>query len=156
MVHTQGRKCLRIGGLQILWDFPIQTDKTIEHNRPDIIDKKNKKCLLIDPACPFDTRTDSKEEEKWTNYSKLKYEIERIWKLVPDRSYTGSNRIIRNINKILWEMDRKSRLNLTIEALQKTTRIMRKVLNLKWEKKMKLHYQRQLIGVRYYSISPRK
>ena len=39
--------------LKILWDFLIQTDKTLEHNRPDItvITKKSKKLLRIDPAC---------------------------------------------------------------------------------------------------------
>ena len=49
---------------KILWDFPTQNDKTLELNRPDVtvIDKKNNKCLLIDPACPFDTRIDRKEE----------------------------------------------------------------------------------------------
>ena len=49
--------------------FPIQTDKTLEYNRPDItfIDKKSKKCLLIDPACSFDAHIGKKEEEKSTN-----------------------------------------------------------------------------------------
>ena len=44
--------------LRFLWDFPIQTDKNLDHNRPDItmIDKRNKVCWLIDVACPFDTR----------------------------------------------------------------------------------------------------
>ena len=51
---------------KILWHFPLQTDKTLEHNRPDTtaIDKKNRKCILVDPACPFDTRIEKKEEEK--------------------------------------------------------------------------------------------
>ena len=59
----------------------MQTDKTLEHNRRDItvIDKKSKKCLLIDPACPFDT-LEKKEEEKCTNYNKLKYEIAKFGK----------------------------------------------------------------------------
>ena len=50
---------------KILWDFPIETDESLEHNRPDItvIDKKSKKCLLVDPTCPFDTRTEKKEEK---------------------------------------------------------------------------------------------
>ena len=64
----------------ILWHFPVQTDKTLEDNLPDItvIDKKTKKCLLIDSACPFDTRIEKKEEEKCTNYSDLKYEIAKF------------------------------------------------------------------------------
>ena len=63
-----------------MWDFPIQADKTLEHNRPDItvIDKKSKKCILIDPACPFDTLIEKKEEEKCKNDSELKYKIAKI------------------------------------------------------------------------------
>ncbi|XP_047481697.1 uncharacterized protein LOC125034100 [Penaeus chinensis] len=58
------------------------TDKTLERYRPDItvIEKKTKECLLIDPACPFDTRIE-KEEEKCNNYSDLKYEIARMWRM---------------------------------------------------------------------------
>ena len=43
---------------KILWDFSIQTDKKMNHNRPDItvIDKENKTFLIIDPSCPFDSR----------------------------------------------------------------------------------------------------
>ena len=67
---------------KILWVFPIQTGKTLEHNRPDItvIDKNSKRCPLIDPACPFDTSI-KKKEEKRTDYSELKYEIAKIWKM---------------------------------------------------------------------------
>ena len=55
----------------------------LEHNRPDItvIDKQAKKCQLIDPSCPFDTRIDKKEEEKCVNYNELKYEIAKMWKM---------------------------------------------------------------------------
>ena len=76
-------KILESEDCKILWDFPIQTDKTLEHNRSDItvIDKKGKKCLLTDPTCPFDTRIERKEEEKCTNCSELKYEIVKIWKM---------------------------------------------------------------------------
>ena len=64
-------------------DFPIQTDKALEHNRLDItlIDKKSKKCLVIDPAFPFDTRIEKKKEEKCANYIELKYETAKIWKM---------------------------------------------------------------------------
>ena len=76
-------KVLESENCKILWDFPIQTDKTLEHNRPDItvIDKKSKKCILIDPAYPFDTHIEKKEEEKCTNCSELKHEIAEIWKM---------------------------------------------------------------------------
>ena len=49
---------------KILWDFPIQVDKNLKHNQSDltVIYKKSKKCLLIDPACPFDTRIEKCEK----------------------------------------------------------------------------------------------
>ena len=77
------KKLLESEVCKILWDFPIQTDKNLKHNGPDItvIDKKSKKCLLIDRACPFGTRIERKEEEKYTNYSKLKHEMVKIWKM---------------------------------------------------------------------------
>ena len=41
---------------KLLWDFSIQTDKKLDHNRPDIVlvDKQSKCCLIIDVACPND------------------------------------------------------------------------------------------------------
>ena len=70
-------KVLESEDCKMLWDFPIHTDNTLEHNRPDMtaIDKKSKKCLLIDSACTIDTRIEKKEEEKCTNYIELKYGI---------------------------------------------------------------------------------
>ena len=59
-------KVLENDDVKILMDFKIQTDKVLEHSRPDItIHKKAKKeCTLVDVACPFDTRLKEKEEEK--------------------------------------------------------------------------------------------
>ena len=38
------KKVLESENCKILWDFPIQTDKTLENSRPDItVDKKSKK-----------------------------------------------------------------------------------------------------------------
>ena len=35
--------------IKLLWDFPIQTDRKLEHNRPDItiVFKKKRECQLI-------------------------------------------------------------------------------------------------------------
>ena len=45
-IHKQ-EKVLESENCKILWDFTIQTDKTLEHNQPDITvtDKKSKKCI---------------------------------------------------------------------------------------------------------------
>ena len=67
---------------KLLWDFPIQTDKKLSHNKPDItvVNKKAATTLLIDPSCPFDFRISSKEKEKIDNYNELQFEIAKIWK----------------------------------------------------------------------------
>ena len=66
-------KVLECDDCKILWDLPIETDKTIKHNRPDVtvVDKKSKKCLLIVQR--------RENKEKWTNYSVLMYEIAKTW-----------------------------------------------------------------------------
>ena len=52
--------------VKLLWDFRIQTDNHLDHNRPDIVvlKKASKVCQIIDVACPFDTRIAEKEREK--------------------------------------------------------------------------------------------
>ena len=54
----------------ILWDFTIQTDKRLPHNRSDIVfvDKMSKTCHIIDVARPGDSRIAMKEEEKVNKY----------------------------------------------------------------------------------------
>lgn len=67
----------------ILWDFPINTDRTIKANRPDIVikDHKNKFCLLIDPSVPSDNNVSTKEFDKLSKYKDLQIEIEKMWEL---------------------------------------------------------------------------
>ena len=63
---------------KLLWDFfKIQTDNKVEHNKPDIVvlDKINRKYLIIDVACPFDTRVKGKEKGEIENYQELKREF---------------------------------------------------------------------------------
>ena len=66
----------------MLWDFTIQTDHRLEHNKPDIVvhHKSKRECIIIDIACPFDTRIVEKEDEKVEKYQDLKYDIKKIWK----------------------------------------------------------------------------
>ena len=65
---------------KLLWDLKIQTDNKIEHNKPDImvLDKIERKWLIIDVACPSDARVKDKEKEKVENYQDLKRELKRI------------------------------------------------------------------------------
>ena len=56
--------------VKILWDFNVETDHVIVHRRPDIVvlEKKEKKALLIDIAVPGDVIVEEKVEEKMTKY----------------------------------------------------------------------------------------
>ena len=124
-----------------MWAFPIQTDNTVENNRPDatVIEKKNKKCIPIDPACPFDTRIEKNKEEKCTNYSKLNYETAKIWKMRKVEVIPVVIGTLGTVTKHSMKWIEKLDLNFMIEALQKacflgTARIIRGVLDMKGKK----------------------
>ena len=59
--------------------MPIQTDREIKANRPDIVikDKQEKSCLLIDTSIP--TEKNTSVTEKLSKYKDLEIEIERMW-----------------------------------------------------------------------------
>ena len=133
-------KVLENDEVKLLWDFSIQTEKRIEHNKPDIVvlDKKQKSCLIIDVACPFDTRIKKKEQEKIEYYNDLKYEILKCWNKEVDKvmilpiviGALGS--VTNNVRKNLDKVD----LHLGVDAIQRTcllgtARILRKVLDTK-------------------------
>ena len=52
--------------ITIMWDMPVNTDRTITENRPDIIvkDSVNSTCNLIDMTVPSDRNIALKETEK--------------------------------------------------------------------------------------------
>ena len=67
---------------KILWDFAIQTDKKLPHNKPEKRREKNSRtCHIIDVACPGDCRIRLKEEEKVNKYRDLAFEVKTLWKL---------------------------------------------------------------------------
>ena len=69
--------------VKLLWNIPIQTDKKLKHNRPDIVllNKTIKSCKIIDIACPSDYNVIRKRTEKLQNYTDLAIEIRKLWKL---------------------------------------------------------------------------
>ena len=66
---------------KILWDFAIQTDKEIEHRRPDIvvIDKEKRERKIIDIAVPGDQNIKVKELEKISKYQDLRLQVQKLW-----------------------------------------------------------------------------
>ena len=65
----------------ILWDMQVHTDKTIKANKPDIKDKQEKTCMLIDMAIPSDRNTSVRVAEKLSKYKDLEIEITKMWGL---------------------------------------------------------------------------
>ena len=66
---------------KIFWDFAFQTDKEIEHRRPDIlvIDKEQRECKIIDIAVPRDQNVKVKKLEKITKYQDLRLQVQKLW-----------------------------------------------------------------------------
>ena len=64
----------------ILWDFTMNTDRSVEANQPDITvkDPKEKTCLLIDMTVPSDRKVLLKEYEKVSKCKDLKIEIQKM------------------------------------------------------------------------------
>ena len=117
--HT-AKPVIEMQSVKILWDMNIQTDHVIEHRRPDIvvIDKDNKRALLIDIAVPADARMEEKEQEKMDRYQDLARELKKSWKVetkvIP--IVVGALGIVA---KCLEKNMKKAGANATIELLQK-------------------------------------
>ena len=75
VMHNKGNN------ITIMWDMPVNTDRTITANRPDIIvkDSVNSTCKLIDMTVPSDRNIALKEIEKKSKYKDLELEIQRMW-----------------------------------------------------------------------------
>ena len=123
--------------ITILWDMPIQTDREIKANRPDIVikDKQGKSCLLIDMSIPTEKNTSVKVTEKLSKYKDLEIEIERMWgmKATTIPVVIGALGLIK---KGLEKYTKKIPGNIKISELQKiallgTSRILRKTLFIK-------------------------
>ena len=69
--------------LTIMWEMPVNTDRTITANRPDITvkDSVNSTCKLIDVTIPSDRNIALKEIEKKSKCKDLELEIQRMWHL---------------------------------------------------------------------------
>ena len=70
--------------VKILWNFSVQTDHAIQHNKPDIIviDKRTKVARIIDIAIPNDNNICRKRFDKIRAYTDLAVEIKTLWGLV--------------------------------------------------------------------------
>jgi hypothetical protein len=71
------------GDTTITWDLKIITDKSLEHNRPDIVlhNKKEGWAQILDIAVPYDTNVVSKTAEKITKYRDLEILLKQNWEV---------------------------------------------------------------------------
>lgn len=67
----------------ILWNFKFQSEKQLLANQPDIrvVDKEQKRAVVIDVTIPADSNIKKKEHKKIKKYQALKEQLEQMWKL---------------------------------------------------------------------------
>ena len=122
------------GGVTVLRNQAVYTDREVRANRPDIIikNKKEKTCTLIDVAIPTYRNVVQMEAEKKLKYESLSIKTQLTWNLkrtiIP--VITGATGIVtRSLKKNLEAVPGKH----SIDSLQKTailgtSHIIRKVL----------------------------
>ena len=118
--------------MKVLRDINIQCDNLIEARRSDLIDidKKEQKGIITDIAVPADVRVEENEQEKVEKYQHLKREIRRLWKL---RNVKIVPVMIGTLGSVSAEFDRwmgKLGITCNVGVMQKTARILRKVLEM--------------------------
>ena len=120
---------------KILWDFSIQTDKHLLHNRPDIvlINYKEQTGLIIDISVPRDENIQDKELKKIDKYQSLKIELEQLKvKIMVIPVVVGAlgaiaDRLPGWLAQILGTI---SEVELQKSALLGTSQVLRRVLRL--------------------------
>ena len=69
----------------IIWDMPVNTDRNITANRPEIVikDSMNSTGKPIDMAVPSDRNIALREMEKKSKYKDLELEIQKMRHMKP-------------------------------------------------------------------------
>ena len=121
--------------ITIMWDMPVNTDRTITANRPDIIikDSVNSTCKLIDMSIPSNRNIALKEIEKKSKCKDLQLEILRMWQMktevipvVVGALGTIKKGMVGNIKRV---SERANATETRKFSLLGSARILRKVLN---------------------------
>jgi len=122
---------------KIYYDRTIITDKSISHNRPDIvwINKTAKITYLIDISVPNTNNLQQKYSEKLQKYTELSFEIKKMWKMskvyiVPlIISATGivPNSLLKNLE--LLKLSQNLVIEIQKSVILNTCSIVRKFLN---------------------------
>lgn len=120
----------------LYWDRPVITDRTIDHNRPDIIliDKKEKTANIIDIAIPASHNVIKTEQEKQRKYEELAIQLKQIWHLKSTSTQpiviSAEGIISKHLEHNLWKLGVARRiLGIAQKAvLLQTCHIIRKFL----------------------------
>ena len=120
---------------EVWWDNTVATTTKLEHNRPDVvvIDRVQKKWLIVDFSVPFDANVVKKEEEKIRNYDELKRVVINLHKVtarvVP--IVVGSLGVVsKNLNGYLKDLGIADVVGgLQTTAVIGTAAILKKVLS---------------------------
>ena len=117
----------------MLWDFRIQTDHQIEHNRPDVhvvvFDKIERSCYVIDIACPFDTRVLGKKQDKMEKYQELKKILSCRKVIVVPIVIGAIGTFSKNLKTSLKKIGLDCTVLLQKASLLGTARILRRTLD---------------------------
>ncbi|XP_078808275.1 uncharacterized protein LOC144994388 [Oryzias latipes] len=115
---------------KILWDFQIQTDRMVMANQPDIVvvDKEQRKAVVVDVAVPSDGNIRKKEHEK------LEEELEKAWKVkvtVVPVVIGALGAVTLKLEEWLQQIPGKtSDLSVQKSAVLRTAKILRRTLKL--------------------------
>lgn len=123
---------------KLYWDTLILTDKTVLHNKPDIlwINKYKKECFIIDIAVPLDQNLQKTATEKIQKYQDLAYGLKRVYQLnkaIVLPFVISANGLIHKDftrNTELLKLNPKLTNECLKAAILGTVRIVRKVLNI--------------------------
>ena len=95
--------------ITIVWDMPVNTDRTVTANRPDIVVKYsvNSTCKLIDMTVPSYKNIALKKMEKKSKYKDLELKIQRMCQMktvvipvVVGALGTVKKAVVENIKKV--------------------------------------------------------
>ena len=121
--------------ITIIWDMPVNTDRTITAKKADIIvkDSVSSTCKLIDMTVPSDRNIAVKETEKKSKYKDLELEVQRMWHLktvlipvVVGALGTVKKGMVENIKKV---SERATMTEIQKICMLGSARILRKVLS---------------------------
>lgn len=121
----------------LYWDRSILTDKTIPHNRPDIVLKRGKETYLIDIGVPNTHNLQSYYREKIVKYMSLAEEVRVLWKqdrvTILPLMISATGVVPDSLNKNLRQLNitDKARNLMQKTAILSTCSIVRSHLNLK-------------------------